>query len=84
MLLADNLYAKLLTTMMHNTGLSSSKTPTTFLSDVPLRQVAESRGYTVTWNKADGSPPPSPRAMSPIPLPLRAMNVSPALVKPLS
>lgn len=37
MLLADNLYAKLLTTMMHNTGLSSSKTPTTFLSDVPLR-----------------------------------------------
>ena len=55
MLLADNLYAKLLTTMMHNTGLSSSKTPTTFLSDVPLRQVAESRGYTVTWNKADGS-----------------------------
>mgnify|MGYP000444721670 CR=1 FL=1 len=39
MLLADNLYAKLLTTMMHNTGLSSSKTPTTFLSDVPLRQV---------------------------------------------
>ena len=47
--------AKLLTTMMHNTGLSSSKTPTTFLSDVPLRQVAESRGYTVTWNKADGS-----------------------------
>ena len=21
----------------------------------PLRQVAESRGYTVTWNKADGS-----------------------------
>lgn len=55
MLLANNLYAKLLTTMMHNTGLSSSKTPTTFLSDVPLRQVAESRGYTVTWNKADGS-----------------------------
>ena len=55
MLLADNLYAKVLTTMMHNTGLSSSKTPTTFLSDVPLRQVAESRGYTVTWNKADGS-----------------------------
>lgn len=51
MLLADNLYAKLLTTMMHNTGLSSSKTPTTFLSDVPLRQVAESRGYTVTWNQ---------------------------------
>ena len=25
MLLADNLYAKLLTTMMHNTGLSSSQ-----------------------------------------------------------
>lgn len=52
---SDNLYAKLLTTMMHNTGLASTKTPTTFLSDVPLRPVAESKGYTVTWNAADGS-----------------------------
>ena len=52
---SDNLYAKLLTTMMHNTGLASTKTPTTFMADVPLRQVAESKGYTVSWNAADGS-----------------------------
>lgn len=83
MLLADNLYAKLLTTMMHNTGLSSSKTPTTFLSDVPLRQVAESRGYTVTWNKADGSTTIAKGDVT-YTFTLRAMNVSPALVKPLS
>ena len=55
MKLSDNLYSKLLTTMMHNTGLSASKTPTTFMADVPLRQVAESKGYTVTWNNADKS-----------------------------
>ena len=55
MLLSDNLYAKLLTTMMHNTGLSSSRTPTTFMADVPVRQAAESKGYTVTWNPADGT-----------------------------
>ena len=55
MKLSDNLYAKLLTTMMHNTGLAAGKTPTTFLADVPLREVAESKGYTVTWNAADGS-----------------------------
>ncbi len=50
MKLSDNLYAKLLTTMMHNTGLSASREPATFMADVPLRQVAESKGYTVTWN----------------------------------
>ena len=55
MKLSDNLYAKLLTTMMHNTGLAAGKAPTTFLADVPLREVAESKGYTVTWNAADGS-----------------------------
>lgn len=52
---SDNLYAKLLTTMMHNTGLAASRTPTTFMADVPLRQVAESKGYTLTWNGADQS-----------------------------
>lgn len=52
---SDNLYAKLLTTMMHNTGLASSRTPTTFLADAPLRPVAESKGYAVTWNGADQS-----------------------------
>lgn len=55
MKLSDNLYAKLLTTMMHNTGLSASREPTTFMADVPLRQVAESKGYTVTWNGDDQS-----------------------------
>lgn len=52
---SDNLYAKLLTTLIHNTGLSSTRTPTTFLADVPLRQVAESKGYTLSWNGADQS-----------------------------
>lgn len=55
MKLSDNLYAKLLTTMMHNTGLAAGKAPTQFLPDVPLRDAAEAKGYTVTWNSADGS-----------------------------
>lgn len=50
---SDNLYRKLVTTLIHNTGLG--RTPVTFLPDVPLRQIAESKGYTVTWNAADGS-----------------------------
>ena len=50
---SDNLYRKLATTLIHNTGLG--RTPVTFLPDVPLRQIAESKGYTVTWNAADGS-----------------------------
>lgn len=50
---ADNLYRKLATTLIHNTGLG--RTPVTFLADVPVRQVAQSKGYTVTWNAADGS-----------------------------
>ena len=50
---SDNLYRKLTTTLIHNTGLG--RTPVTFLPDVPLRQIAESKGYTVTWNAADGS-----------------------------
>ena len=44
---------KLTTALIHNTGLG--RTPVTFLPDVPLRQIAESKGYTVTWNAADGS-----------------------------
>ena len=55
MTLSDNLYAKLLTTMMHNTGLAAGKPPTTFLADVPVREVAEAKGYTVTWNGADST-----------------------------
>ena len=50
---SDNLYRKLTTALIHNTGLG--RTPVTFLPDVPLRQIAESKGYTVTWNAADGS-----------------------------
>lgn len=51
---ADNLYAKLFTAVMHNTGRSAERMAA-FLADVPLRQVAESKGYTVTWNGADNS-----------------------------
>ena len=51
---ADNLYAKLFTAVMHNTGRSAERVAA-FLADVPLRQVAESKGYTVTWNGADNS-----------------------------
>lgn len=55
MLYSDNLYAKLLTNIMHNTGLASDKTPIPFLSDVPLQPVAESKGYKVTRNAKDNS-----------------------------
>mgnify|MGYP002508327128 CR=1 FL=1 len=40
---SDNLYRKLTTALIHNTGLG--RTPVTFLPDVPLRQIAESKGY---------------------------------------
>lgn len=52
-LYADNLYAKLLTGLIHNTGLG--REPVTFLADAPLRHVAESRGYTVIWDQATQS-----------------------------
>ena len=52
--LSDNLFAKLYTGVMHNTGRTADRVAV-FLADVPLRQWAESRGYTVTWNAADGS-----------------------------
>ena len=54
MTLSDNLFAKLYTGVMHNTGRAADRVAV-FLADVPLRQWAESRGYTVTWNAADGS-----------------------------
>lgn len=54
MTLSDNLFAKLYTGVMHNTGRAASRV-TEFMADVPLRQWAESRGYTVTWNAADSS-----------------------------
>ena len=52
-LYADNLYAKLLTGLIHNTGLG--RDPVVFLPDAPLRHVAESRGYTVTWDQESQS-----------------------------
>ena len=54
MTLSDNLFAKLYTGVMHNTGRAADRVAV-FLADVPLRQWAESRGYTVTWNAADCS-----------------------------
>ena len=54
MTLSDNLYAKLFTAVMHNTGRTADRVAE-FLADVPLRQWAEDRGYTVTWNADDGS-----------------------------
>jgi len=54
MTLSDNLFAKLYTSVMHNTGRAASRV-TEFMADVPLRQWAESRGYIVTWNAADSS-----------------------------
>ena len=57
---ADNLYAKLFTDVMHNYGRNYGRAPgvdrtRVFLADVPLRQIAESKGYTVTWNGAEQS-----------------------------
>lgn len=51
---ADHLYAELLTTVTHNSGLSSGKTPTTFEATTALRAAAEFKGYTVTWDAATG------------------------------
>lgn len=45
---SDKLYASLLTTMMHNTGLSVSRKPTVFAADTALREAAEFKGYSVT------------------------------------
>ena len=47
--LTHNLYANLLTTMMFNTGRAAGRPLETFMADVPLRQVAEYKGYDVTW-----------------------------------
>lgn len=44
---AKVLYADLLTTLTHNVGLSAGKTPVPFVSHVPLRAAAESKGYSV-------------------------------------
>ena len=52
---ADHLYAELLTTVTHNNGLGSGKTPVTFEATTALREAAEYKGYTVTWNAEDGS-----------------------------
>ena len=54
MKLSTNLYQKLLTCVTHNINRRADRIET-FLPDVPLRQIAESKGYTVTWNAADGS-----------------------------
>lgn len=54
MKLSTNLYEKLLTCVTHNINRRADRIET-FLPDVPLRQIAESKGYTVTWNAADGS-----------------------------
>ena len=54
MKLSNNLYQKLLTCVTHNINRRTDRIET-FLPDVPLRQIAESKGYTVTWNAADGS-----------------------------
>ena len=54
MKLSSNLYEKLLTCVTHNINRRTDRIET-FLPDVPLRQVAESKGYTVTWNPADKS-----------------------------
>ncbi len=54
MKLSNNLYQKLLTCVTHNINRRADRIET-FLPDVPLRQIAESKGYTVTWNAADGS-----------------------------
>ena len=54
MKLSNNLYQKLLTCVTHNINRRADRIET-FLPDVPLRQIAESKGYTVTWNDADGS-----------------------------
>jgi len=47
--LTDNLYANLLTTMMFNTGRAAGRSLMNFVSDVPLRQIAEYKGYDVSW-----------------------------------
>ncbi|WP_288859561.1 C69 family dipeptidase [uncultured Flavonifractor sp.] len=52
---ADHLYAELLTTVIHNNGLSSGKTPTVFEATAALRDAAEFKGYTVGWDTASGS-----------------------------
>ncbi|MEG2988203.1 MAG: C69 family dipeptidase [Oscillospiraceae bacterium] len=52
---SDVLFADLLTNMMHNTGLSISKTPRTFISNTALRPAADFKGYTTVWNPADGA-----------------------------
>ena len=52
---ADHLYAELLTTVTHNNGLGAGKTPVTFEATTALREAAEYKGYTVTWNAEDGS-----------------------------
>ena len=52
-LYADNLYAKLLTGLIHNTGLG--RDPGGLPAYAPLRHVAESRGYTVTWDQESQS-----------------------------
>lgn len=52
---SDELYKALLTTLTHNVGLSASRTPTTFVPNVPLREAAQLKGYEVVWNAADNS-----------------------------
>lgn len=47
--LTHNLYANLLTTMMFNTGRAAGRPLETFVADVPLRQIAEYKGYDVSW-----------------------------------
>ena len=39
----------------HNNGLGAGKTPVTFEATTALREAAEYKGYTVTWNAEDGS-----------------------------
>lgn len=51
---SDNLFAKLYTAVMHNTARAADRIQA-FMADVPLRHVAETKGYTISWNAADGS-----------------------------
>lgn len=62
---SEELYKALLSAVTHNAGLSASKTPTAFVPNVPLREAAESKGCTVTWNAADNSVTVTPKTSEP-------------------
>lgn len=49
---SDALYQELLTTVIHNSGVTGSRKPIVFAPSVPLRTAAEAKGYTVSWDAA--------------------------------